>query len=153
MNLLKTINNLDKVLGHKSSQINNNDKVLGHKSSQIKPLKLNKVLGHKSSQIKPNDKLDYLSYADIVNGRCAIVGRFAAPIIYELTGQNLITQITVDPVDFSIKFIGTVGLISIISMLTFSQYDDKNIPEVIEDGIGKFFMINWLYIILFNIVK
>ena len=97
------------------------------------------------------NKLDYLSYAEVVNGRCAIVGRFVTPIIYEINNKNLITQITNDPIDFSIKYIGIIGIISIISKINIENYNKEYILEYLEDTFGKFFMMNWLYIILLNI--
>ncbi len=143
MNLLNTINNLDKVLGNKNI---------------IVPISKNQIINKKENYNnklikKPVNKLNYLSYAEVVNGRCAIIGRFVTPIIYEINNKNLMHQITDDSIDFSIKFIGTIGLISIISKMYFEKYDINNIPETLEDIIGKFFMLNWLYVILMNIIK
>lgn len=143
MNLLNTINNLEKVLGNKN--------IIVHKSkNQI----INKKENYNNKLIKKTfNKLDYLTYAEVVNGRCAMAGRFVAPIIYEINNKNLIHQITDDPIDFSIKYIGLIGIISNISKINIENYNKEYILEYLEDTFGKFFMMNWLYIVLLNIFK
>lgn len=141
MNLLNTIKNLDLVLG--VDNIKTNEKIV-----KVKP-NISKIVKKSSNYtIKKTDKpFNYIQYAEIVNGRCAIAGQIEAYTKYKLSGLYLLDQITTDPTNFSIQFIGTVALISFISRMTIDKYDIKNLPENLEDVASKFVMMNWMFIL------
>ena len=134
--LIKTIKNLDAVLGVKP--------LPPLQQSQQPTVVRQPVKAVTIPQKLELPKLDYFKFAEVVNGRCATLGLLLGRINYIQTGHDMYTQITTYPLENFMLMLGNAMIISTISLYTFEKRDDKNIAEEFEQITGNFFMINWL---------
>ena len=134
--LIKTIKNLDAVLGVKP--------LPPFQQSQQPKVVKQPVKAVTIPQKLELPKLDYFKFAEVVNGRCATLGLLLGRINYIQTGHDMYTQITTYPLENFMLMLGNAMIISTISLYTFEKRDDKNIAEEFEQITGNFFMINWL---------
>lgn len=129
-NLNKTIKNLDLVLG-------------------IKPLTYQEIpripkQPPKAKQ-QPISKIEYLKFAELVNGRCATLGIVMAKINYSLTEHVVYTQLTTDPVQNLMLLLAIAMVMSAVTLITFKKRNEQQeYLEEFEQIVLYFGMISWL---------
>lgn len=129
-NLNKTIKNLDLVLG-------------------IKPLTYQETpripkQPPKAKQQQPISKIEYLKFAELVNGRCATLGIVMAKINYSLTEHVVYTQLTTDPVQNLMLLFAIAMVMSAVTLITFKKRNEQEELEEFEQIVLYFGMISWL---------
>jgi hypothetical protein len=130
MNYKKTLVNLDKVLG-----IRNTVKI---KKKVAKPSKPNPEPSKEAP--KP-----YWNYAEVVNGRCAMLGQVLGPYVYATKGLTLYDQIVHYPLA-TVSLAGVLwAYIAGMSMVGGQFYNPKGTLENIELGLGQGCMLLWLW--------
>jgi hypothetical protein len=158
-NTLQTLKNLDNVLGKSTNMLNQNTTVLSvpvsHKNAQPTQLAQSAqntnnfnydmfLDNYNKTKNNNNEKLDYLQFSEVVNGRCATVGLIAGKIIYDQTGHDMYTQIFIDPESNMFIALGLWFLMSSVSLATFQKYNHNNTLEFFERSFGQYNMLVWL---------
>ena len=139
-NLIKTIKNLDAVLGVQPLPPFQQQPIVVRQATVAKqPAKAVKL-----SKKQEIPTINYFKFAEVVNGRCATLGLLLGRINYIQTGHDMFTQVTTYPLENFMLMLGNSMIISTITLYTYEKRDDKNIAEEFEEITGNFFMINWL---------
>ena len=144
-----TIKNLDKVLGISTPEpipVQQNQLPI-----QVEKTQLPKPIQPVQKTQLNNANFKFARYVEIINGRCAMAGRIVSPIIIDTTvkgnivdNNKLFEFLTNDTIIAIGSFYILTGIIGILTTLTFEKLDPD---ETIELNLGRFFMIDWLYIL------
>jgi hypothetical protein len=126
-------------------------RVLGVRSPTVKIRRDHKPLTPVPSVLPtlptPKRELDFADFVEKVNGRCAITGLYIGKAVFQFTGQDLVQQLTTDPVMAGV-LVG--GDFTLVTLLTLAFYKPTDYDILIEFGVKvmyRFAMLQWVWII------
>ena len=125
--------------------IRNLDRVLGIRQTTMKIKRPKSVT---KSAMKPGvNDIQIADFVEKVNGRCAVTGLYIGKAMFQFTGQDLVHQLTDNPMMSASLVGGDISLIILLSAVFYKQTDYDNIVEFSVKVMYRFAMLQWVWII------
>jgi hypothetical protein len=132
--------------------LRNIDRVLGVKSPTVKIRRDRKPLTPAPSVLTvpvmtPEQELNFADFVEKVNGRCAITGLYIGKAMFQFSGQDLVQQLTTDPVMAGVLVGSDFTLVTLLTLAFYKPTDYDNLIEFGVKVMYRFAMLQWVWII------
>ena len=124
----------------------NLDRVLGVKSPTVKIKRDRKPLTP-TPVMTPEQELNFADFVEKVNGRCAITGLYIGKAMFQFSGQDLVQQLTTDPVMAGVLVGSDFTLVTLLTLAFYKPTDYDNLIEFGVKVMYRFAMLQWVWII------
>ena len=131
-----TLRNLDRVLGIRSTTVK-----IRRDRKDRKPTVI------PTPTLTPEQELNFADFVEKVNGRCAVTGLYIGKAMFQFSGQDLVQQLTVDPVMAGILVGGDFTLVTLLTLAFYKPTDYDNLVEFSVKVMYRFAMLQWVWII------
>jgi hypothetical protein len=131
--------------------LRNLDRVLGVRSPTVKIKRVRTPLIPAPSVLPdlpgPKKEIDFADFVEKVNGRCAITGLYIGKALFQFTGQDLVQQLTTDPIQAGMRVGGDFTLVTLLTLVFYKPTDYDNLMEFGVKIMYRFAMLQWVWII------
>ena len=128
--------------------LRNLDRVLGIRSPTVKIRRDRKKPSLPPTPVMiPKQEIDFADFVEKVNGRCAITGLYIGKAMFQFTGQDLIQQLTTDPVQAGMLVGGDFTLVTLLTLAFYKPTNYDNLVEFSVKVMYRFAMLQWVWII------
>ena len=127
--------------------LRNIDRVLGIRSPTVKIRRDRKPTVPPTPTLTPEQELNFADFVEKVNGRCAVSGLYIGKAMFQFSGQDLVQQLTVDPVMAGILVGGDFTLVTLLTLAFYKPTDYDNLVEFSVKVMYRFAMLQWVWII------
>ena len=128
------------------STLRNLDRVLGVRVATVK-IRKSKAQPPPKPEHQQLQEVNLADFVEKVNGRCAITGLYIGKAMFQFSGQDLVQQLTTDPVMAGVLVGGDFTLVTLLTLAFYKPTDYDNLIEFGVKVMYRFAMLQWVWII------